>query len=121
MNAVSPIEGMEPERFRSVMLANVEGLACRSRCRSSDDCPRAGGRFYLVGSRQARSSGGLFRHCTSKSAIDGMTRALGCEWGKYGITVNALPHRIPFAGHCLDVSSDNENANEVARGFGARA
>ena len=29
-------------------------------------------------------------YCASKSAVDGITKALGCELGASGITVNAL-------------------------------
>ena len=33
---------------------------------------------------------GYTAYCPSKSAIDGMTKALGCELGGTGITVNAI-------------------------------
>ena len=29
-------------------------------------------------------------YCTSKSAVDGLTKTLACEWGSKGITVNAI-------------------------------
>lgn len=32
---------------------------------------------------------------TSKGAVINFTRALGCEWGKYNITVNAICRAFP--------------------------
>src|SRR3989304_7380619 len=29
-------------------------------------------------------------YCTSKGAVDALTRVLATEWGRYGITVNAI-------------------------------
>ena len=33
---------------------------------------------------------GYTAYCTSKGAIDALVRTLGCEWGKHGITINAI-------------------------------
>ncbi|HBK12971.1 MAG TPA: oxidoreductase, partial [Gammaproteobacteria bacterium] len=63
---------------------------------------------------------GYSAYCTSKSAIDGMTRALGCEWGKYGITVNAIAPTVFRSPVTAWMFEDNENANEVRKGFLAR-
>jgi NAD(P)-dependent dehydrogenase (short-subunit alcohol dehydrogenase family) len=51
-----------------------------------------GGRVVLVSSTRGKLGhpAGYSAYCTSKSAIDGLTRTLACEWGKYGITVNAI-------------------------------
>ena len=47
---------------------------------------------------------GYTAYCASKSAIDGITKALGCELGGNGITVNALgPDRLPLAADRMDV------------------
>ncbi len=47
---------------------------------------------------------GYTAYCASKSAVDGITKALGCEWGDTGITVNAhRADRLPFAADRLDV------------------
>ncbi len=50
-----------------------------------------GGRVVNMASQAAVV--GLDRHvayCTSKAGVLGMTRVLALEWGKYGITVNAI-------------------------------
>ena len=123
MNAVSPIEGMEPERFRSVMLANVEGawLVARAVGRQMIAQGR-GGKVVFTSSARGKLGhpAGYSAYCTSKSAIDGMTRALGCEWGKYGITVNAIAPTVFRSPVTAWMFEDNENANEVRKGFLAR-
>ena len=122
MNDVSPITDMSPERFRAVMLANVDGawLIARAAGARMIEQGRGQGRLHLLGARQARAPGRLFGYCTSKSAIDGMTKALGCEWGKYGITVNALAptvFRSPLTAGCSRTTS---SARSVRAGFLAR-
>ena len=49
--------------------------------------------------------GGTLAYNTSKGAVINFTRALGCEWGKYNITVNAIcPGFFPskMTKHTLD-------------------
>ncbi len=47
---------------------------------------------------------GYTAYCASKSAIDGITKALGCEWGDTGITVNAIgADGFPLAANRVDV------------------
>jgi NAD(P)-dependent dehydrogenase (short-subunit alcohol dehydrogenase family) len=92
-NDVSPIVDMEPERFEAVMRANVDGpwLICRSAGRQMISQGR-GGKVVLTSSARGKLGhpAGYTAYCTSKSAVDGLTRALGCEWGKHGITVNGI-------------------------------
>jgi NAD(P)-dependent dehydrogenase (short-subunit alcohol dehydrogenase family) len=51
-----------------------------------------GGKVILMSSARGLLGhpAGYTAYCASKSAIDGITKALGCEWGGAGITVNAL-------------------------------
>jgi NAD(P)-dependent dehydrogenase (short-subunit alcohol dehydrogenase family) len=92
-NEVAKIIDMRPDQFLDVMDANVTQSWLMS---------RAAGRYLLQQGRGGKiilmsSARGLLGHpagysayCASKSAIDGITRALGCEWGSAGITVNAI-------------------------------
>ena len=59
-------------------------------------------------------------YCASKAAVDGMTRALGCEWGKYGITVNAIAPTVFRSPLTAWMFEDNEKAKGVRAGFLAR-
>jgi NAD(P)-dependent dehydrogenase (short-subunit alcohol dehydrogenase family) len=76
-----------------VIDANVRGtwLACRSAGRLLIE-QRGGGRVVLVSSTRGRLglAAGYSAYCTSKAAIDGLTRTLACEWGPHGIGVNAV-------------------------------
>jgi NAD(P)-dependent dehydrogenase (short-subunit alcohol dehydrogenase family) len=49
-----------------------------------------------------------------------MTKALGCEWGKHGITVNALAPTVFRSPLTTWMFEDNDNANKVRGGFLAR-
>ena len=51
-----------------------------------------GGKIVLMSSARGKLGhpAGYTAYCASKSAVDGMTRALGCELGDSGITVNAI-------------------------------
>jgi len=123
MNDVSPIIDMDPERFRKVMLANVDGawLIARAVGRRMIEQGR-GGKLVFTSSARGKLGhpAGYSAYCTSKSAIDGMTRALGCEWGKHGITVNAIAPTVFRSPLTSWMFEENENATKVREGFLAR-
>ena len=123
MNDISPIEDMEPERFQKVMLANVEGawLIARSVGRQMIAQGR-GGKVVITSSARGKLGhpAGYSAYCTSKAATDGMTKALGCEWGKYNITVNAIAPTVFRSPVTAWMFEDNENANNVRAGFLSR-
>ena len=123
MNDVAPIVDMAPERFQKVMLANVEGawLMARSAGRQMIAQGR-GGKVVFTSSARGKLGhpAGYSAYCTSKSAVDGMTKALGCEWGKYGITVNAIAPTVFRSPLTAWMFADDENAKTVRAGFLAR-
>ena len=92
-NKPQKIEQQDPGDWEEIMDANVRGtwLTCRSAGRHMIEAGR-GGRFVLVSSTRGRLglAAGYSAYCTSKSAIDGLTRALACEWGPHAIAVNAV-------------------------------
>ena len=49
-----------------------------------------------------------------------MTKALGCEWGKYNITVNAIAPTVFRSPLTAWMFEDNEKAKNVRAGFLAR-
>lgn len=93
LNRTSPIVDFDVADWDGVMDGNVRGswLVCRAVGRQMLD-QGDGGRVVLVSSTRGRLGhpAGYTAYCTSKSAIDGLTRALACEWGPAGITVNAI-------------------------------
>jgi NAD(P)-dependent dehydrogenase (short-subunit alcohol dehydrogenase family) len=123
INDVSPITDMSPERFRAVMQANVDGawLIARAAGRRMIEQGR-GGKVVFTSSARGKLGhpAGYSAYCTSKSAIDGMTKALGCEWGKFGITVNALAPTVFRSPLTAWMFEDNDHARKVREGFLAR-
>lgn len=93
INEVDRIEAMSVERWERVMDANVRGswLMCRA---AGPQMMRQGrgGKVVLVSSTRGKLGhpAGYAAYCPSKSAIDGLTRALACEWGAQRINVNAI-------------------------------
>jgi NAD(P)-dependent dehydrogenase (short-subunit alcohol dehydrogenase family) len=123
MNDVSPIVDMAPERFSRVMQANVEGAWLIARAVGRQMIAQArGGKVVFTSSARGKLGhpAGYSAYCASKSAVDGMTKALGCEWGKYGITVNAIAPTVFRSPLTAWMFEDNEKANNVRAGFLAR-
>ncbi len=123
MNDVSPIVDMAPERFAKVMEANVTAswLLCREFGKRAI-ARGGGGKVVLMSSARAKLGHpmGYSAYCSSKAAVDGITRALGCEWGKYGITVNAIAPTVFRSALTAWMFADDEKAKAVRAGFLAR-
>jgi NAD(P)-dependent dehydrogenase (short-subunit alcohol dehydrogenase family) len=92
-NKPAPIEDMPYEDWQAIMDANVRGpwliakafgqLLARDERR---------GKLLLVSSVRGRqgSPAGYSAYCTSKGAVDSLTKTLATEWGPRGINVNAI-------------------------------
>jgi NAD(P)-dependent dehydrogenase (short-subunit alcohol dehydrogenase family) len=123
MNDVSPIVDMTLDRFSKVMQANVDGAWLMARAAGKQMIAQGrGGRVVFTSSARGKLGhpAGYSAYCASKAAVDGMTKALGCEWGKYAITVNALAPTVFRSPLTAWMFEDNDNANKVRAGFLAR-
>jgi NAD(P)-dependent dehydrogenase (short-subunit alcohol dehydrogenase family) len=93
VNIVAPTVEMADEDFQSVMDANVRGswLVCQAAARQML-AQGTGGKMVLVSSTRGKLGhpAGYSAYCASKSAVEGLTRAMACEWGPQGINVNAI-------------------------------
>ena len=93
INRVGMIEEMTPAAFAEVMDANVTQtwLLARAATRRMK-AQGGGGKIILVSSTRGLLGhpAGYTAYCASKAAVDGITKALACELGPTGITVNAI-------------------------------
>ena len=123
MNDVAPIVDMSPERFARVMDANVTGSWLMARAAGAQMIEQGrGGKVVLMSSARAKLGhpAGYSAYCASKAAVDGITRALGCEWGRHGITVNAIAPTVFRSALTAWMFEDDERGKAVRAGFLAR-
>ncbi|MEM7360928.1 MAG: SDR family oxidoreductase [Pseudomonadota bacterium] len=123
MNDVAPIADMELDRFERVMQANVTDswLMCQAAGRQMIE-QGEGGKIVLVSSARGKLGhpAGYSAYCSSKHAVNGITRALGCEWGKEKITVNALAPTVFRSDLTAWMFSDEEPGKTTREGMLAR-
>lgn len=120
MNDVAMITDMSPERFQKVMDANVTCSWLMARAAGRQMLTQEkGGKIVLMSSARGKLGhpAGYTAYCASKAAVDGMTRALGCEWGDKGITVNAIAPTVFRSPLTAWMFEDTEKAENVRKGF----
>jgi NAD(P)-dependent dehydrogenase (short-subunit alcohol dehydrogenase family) len=119
-NDVAKINDMTPERFLDVMDANVTQSWLMARAAGKRMLAQGrGGKVILMSSARGLLGhpAGYTAYCASKSAVDGITRALGCEWGDSGITVNAIAPTVFRSALTAWMFEDSDRSKEVRKGF----
>ncbi len=122
-NDVAKITDMSPERFLDVMDANVTQSWLMARAAGKQMLAQGrGGKVILMSSARGLLGhpAGYTAYCASKSAVDGITRALGCEWGDSGITVNAIAPTVFRSALTAWMFEDTDRSKEVRKGFVTR-
>ena len=122
MNKVAKIDDMAIATFLTIMDANVTQSWLLARAATRQMKLQGSGKIVLVSSARGLLGhpAGYSAYCASKAAVDGMTKALGCELGPLGITVNAIAptvFRSPLTAWMFD---DSDAAKAVRAGFLAR-
>ena len=119
-NKVSKIVDQKAEDFLDVMDANVTQSWLMARAAGRQMLKQGqGGKIILMSSARGLLGhpAGYTAYCASKSAVDGITKALGCEWGEAGITVNALGPTVFRSSLTQWMFEDTDRAREMRRGF----
>ena len=122
-NDVSKIVDMAPERFLDVMDANVTQSWLMAKAATAQMLKQGeGGKIVLMSSARGLLGhpAGYTAYCASKAAIDGMTKALGCELGPKGITVNAIAPTVFRSPLTAWMFADDDKAKTTRAGFLAR-
>lgn len=93
INRLIAAESYTDEDFYRVMDINL--LSLHRLCREVGRrfmIPRRSGRILSLSSVKSMvgADANYIAYCTSKGAVNMYTKQLACEWGKYGITVNAI-------------------------------
>jgi NAD(P)-dependent dehydrogenase (short-subunit alcohol dehydrogenase family) len=122
-NDVAKITEMSPERFLDVMDANVTQSWLMARAAGKQMLTQGqGGKVILMSSARGLLGhpAGYTAYCASKSAVDGITKALGCEWGGTGITVNAIAPTVFRSALTEWMFGEDERAKTVRAAFLSR-
>jgi NAD(P)-dependent dehydrogenase (short-subunit alcohol dehydrogenase family) len=120
LNKVSKIVDQPTADFLEIIDANVTQSWLMARAAGRQMIKQGdGGKVILMSSARGLLGhpAGYTAYCASKSAVDGITKALGCEWGETGITINALGPTVFRSPLTQWMFEDNERANTVRKGF----
>lgn len=88
---LAPARETSVEDWHRTLDVNLTGSFLMSQAAGGYMVDHGGGRIINLASQAA--SVGLDQHvayCASKAGVNGMTRVLALEWGRFGVTVNAV-------------------------------
>lgn len=116
MMHVNPIVDMPIEQFEEVMRVNATDSWRMCRAAGKQMISQGnGGKVVLVSSARGLLGhpNGYSAYCAAKHAVNGLVKALGCEWGKEGITVNALAPTVFRSNQTAWMFEDGKEAQAM--------
>ncbi len=118
MNILKPAEDYDQEAFEKVMALNVTGTHLVSKMAARRwMIPAHKGRIVNLSSAKAflGTDRDYAAYCASKGAVNMYTSQLGCEWAKFGITVNAIAPTFVITPINADRLANEEFRNSLIR------
>src|SRR5499433_1460545 len=122
-NKVSKIVDQPAADFLEIIDANVTQSWLMARAAGRQMIKQGdGGKVILMSSARGLLGhpAGYTAYCASKSAVDGITKALGCELGPTGITVNAIGPTVFRSPLTEWMFGDDDRAKTVRAAFLSR-
>ena len=116
MMHVNPIQDMSTEQFEEVMRVNVTDSWRMCRAAGNQMIKQnVGGKVVLVSSARGLLGhpNGYSAYCSAKHAVNGLVKSLGCEWGKHGVTVNALAPTVFRSSQTAWMFEEGEEAKTM--------
>jgi 3-oxoacyl-[acyl-carrier protein] reductase len=109
------LEDLPPERWARTIAVNLSGSFCVVRAAVPQLMSSDNGTAVLVSSQLARLGSAHGAHyAASKTAIEGLTKALALELGPYGVRVNCVAPGMTRTA-ILDPYSEEELAKRAAK------
>lgn len=118
MNILKPAEDYDAASFNKVMALNVTGMHLVSKMAAKRwMIPAHKGRIVNLSSAKAflGTDRDYAAYCASKGAVNMYTQQLGCEWAKFGISVNAIAPTFVVTPINADRLADPDFYNMLVR------
>ncbi|MCP5110404.1 MAG: SDR family oxidoreductase [bacterium] len=116
-NKVGKIHEFPVEDWQKIMDANVRGSWLISKAAGQHMIRQGtGGKVVLISSTRGKLGhpAGYSAYCSSKAAVDAMTKSLACEWGPHQINVNAIAPTV-FRSKLTEWMFAEEGKGKVVR------
>src|SRR5262249_18410646 len=120
---MAKIVDQSPDAFTEVMDVNVTQSWLMARAVGKQMLAQGrGGKVIFMSSARGLLGhpAGYTAYCASKSALDGITKALGCDGGATGFPGHAIAPTVFPSPLTAWMYEDNDNATAVRKGFIAR-